>query len=120
MHTHIHGQLHKHVQLKSAQHFLMSNWKSIHGYKKTESEREITVITSSPHSVTVTTLPVSSIMLRALLETSLLFLVVIRDTSSALLHIPITSRGRENHFTTPSLDNRKTISLQLGMKKSVM
>lgn len=63
------------------------------------------VITSSPHNVTVTTLPVVSIRLRALLETSLLVLVVIRDTSSTLLHTPITSKERESNFTSLSIDS---------------
>lgn len=61
------------------------------------NSRERLVITSAPHSVTDTTFPVVSIRLRALLETSLLVLVVIRDTSSTLLHTPITSTGRENN-----------------------
>lgn len=71
--------------------------------EETEREREIIVITSSPHNVTATSLPVVSIRLRALLETSLLVFVVIRDTSSALLHTPITSAERKSHFTSPSI-----------------
>lgn len=73
-----------------------------------EREREIIVITSSPHNVAVTTLPVVSIKWRALLETSLLFFVVIRDTSSALLHTPITSVGKDSHFKSLPISHEHT------------
>lgn len=49
------------------------------------------ILTSSPHSVTVTTFPDISIRLSVLLDTSRLDLVVRRDMSSTLLHTPITS-----------------------------
>ncbi len=49
------------------------------------------ILTSSPHSVTVTSFPDMSIRLSVLLDTSLLDLVVRRVTSSTLLQTPITS-----------------------------
>lgn len=48
-------------------------------------------LTSSPHSVTITSFPDMSIRWRVLLDTSRLDLVVRRVASSAVLHTPITS-----------------------------
>lgn len=51
----------------------------------------MSILTSSPHSVTVTTFPDMSIRLSVLLDTSRFDLVVRRVTSSTVLHTPITS-----------------------------
>lgn len=71
--------------------------------QRTNTGKTLRVNTSSPHSVTATFLPVVSTRYRVLLETSLLVRVVIRLTSSALLHTPMTSvnRGRHEAFNTP-------------------
>lgn len=55
------------------------------------------LLTSSPHSVTVTTFPDMSMRWTVLLDTSLLALVVRRVTSSTVLHTPITSVERDGN-----------------------
>lgn len=62
------------------------------------------ILTSSPHSVTVTTFPDMSIILTVLLDTSLLDLVVRRVTSSTVLHTPITSAMENRKRCNPRAD----------------
>lgn len=60
-------------------------------------------LTSSPHSVSVTTFPDMSIMLRVLLDTSRFDLVVSRVTSSTVLHTPITSAKKKQWWDQDQL-----------------
>lgn len=81
------------------------------------------ILTSSPHSVTVTTFPDISIRLSVLLDTSRLDLVVRRDMSSTLLHTPITSEKRIYKaesicFSIPHpCDSQPTAELQVSSTK---
>lgn len=95
----LHSPSEPQVKSTAAQQFIYSARKCrCHLYLDVlKKKKKRSSLTSSPHSVTVTSFPDMSMRWRVLLDTSRLDLVVRRVASSALLHTPITSVKQQRH-----------------------